>query len=232
MQPPDPQRAAVAGRAIVISGATSASGLAAARALVEAGARTIAVGRDPDKLARLAQAVPRVVTERADVTSEDGVTGLVARVHHQHGSVDGVLHLVGGWRGGGGLAAQSEQDFRFLERSLTALRLMSRGFDGDLQRSDSAREAIVSSTLVSSPRAGSANYLAVKAGSEVWARAVGHGFAARAKEQGRPLRAASTIFRVTSLEGLERRLANAFVALWALDAASINGDTIVLTADT
>ena len=43
----------VTDRTIVLAGATSASGLALARALVEAGARVVATGRSAERLAPL-----------------------------------------------------------------------------------------------------------------------------------------------------------------------------------
>ncbi len=214
----------VAGRVVLIAGATSASGLAAARALAEAGARVVAVGRDEDRLAELAQAVPGIRVEVADLTDEAAVHAL----HDRVGAVDGVLHLVGGWRGGGGLAGQSEADYRFLELSFTALRVVSREFDADLRAADHARLAIVSSTAVDKPLAGGANYAAVKAASEAWTRAVAQGFAKAARDAGAPLTAAATVFRVKSLEGLEAELAARFTALWAEDAASVNGTIITL----
>ena len=133
---------------------------------------------------------------------------------------------MGGWRGGGGLAGQTEADYRFLEVSFTALRNVTRAFDADLRDSDAGRLAIVSSTAVARPLAGGANYAAVKAASEAWVRAVAQGFAKAARDAGEPLRAASVIFRVKELDGLEDTLAGAFLGLFAADAGTIN-DTIV-----
>lgn len=215
----------LAGRLVLIAGATSTSGAAAAHRLVAAGARVIAVGRDEERLAALAG--PRVWTEVADLGDESAVADLVVRVH-AHGPVDGVLHLVGGWRGGGGLAGQTEEYFRFLEGSLTALRHVSRAFDADLRTSDAGREAIVSSTAVARPLAGGANYAAVKAASEAWMQAVAHGFEAAARDASAPLRAASVIFRVKALAGREDALADAFVGLWNRDAADLNGTIVTL----
>src|SRR3954454_15081274 len=107
----------VSGRLVVIAGATSASGLAAARELTRAGARVVAVGRSADKLGELSDAVAGLRTELAHPTDEAAVASLAQRVHESDGAVDGLLHLVGGWRGGGGLAGQSDEDYRFLERS-------------------------------------------------------------------------------------------------------------------
>jgi NADP-dependent 3-hydroxy acid dehydrogenase YdfG len=212
----------VAGRLVVVAGATSASGHAAVAALTAAGARVVAVGRDAAKLS----AIDDVRTELCDLTEEAAVAQLARRVHEADGAVDGVLHLVGGWRGGGGLAGQSDADFRLLEGSLTALRHVSRAFDADLRASDAGRLAVVSSTAVDRPLAGGANYAAIKAATEAWARAVAHGFAKDARDAGHALQAASVIFRVKSLAGLENELARRFVGLWDGPADNIN-DTIV-----
>lgn len=220
------ERPDLTGRRVLIAGATSASGEAAARALVAAGARVIAVGHDSLKLAGLSLAVPRVLCQECDLTDERAVARLASTVQRMTGPIDGVLHLVGGWRGGGGLAGQSDEDYRALERSLTALRHVSRAFDADLRASDAGREAIVSSTAVARPLAGGANYAAVKAAAEAWTRAVAQGFAKAARDAAEPLRAAAVIFRERSLDGGEERLADAFVDLWAADAAVIN-DTVI-----
>ncbi|MCH6231993.1 SDR family oxidoreductase [Microbacterium sp. CFH 31415] len=222
--------AGVAGRLVLIAGATSASGLAAARVLASAGARVVAVGRDAGRLDELADAAPGVRTEVCDLTDEHDVRALAERVHAADGPVDGVLHLVGGWRGGGGLTGQSDDDYRFLERSFTALRHVSRTFDADLRGSEAARLAVVSSTAVARPLAGGANYAAVKAATEAWTRAVAQGFAKSARDAGAPLAAASVIFRVKSLDGLEDALAQRFADLWSSEAAEVN-DTIVELTD-
>jgi NADP-dependent 3-hydroxy acid dehydrogenase YdfG len=212
--------------------------MAAVRELTSAGARVIAVGRDSVKLDELlgvgagsveSGAVGSIRTEVCDLTDESAVAGLAHRVHLTDGAVDGVLHLVGGWRGGGGIVGQSDADFYFLERSFTALRHVSRAFDADLRGSDVGRLAVVSSTAVAQPLAGGANYAAVKAASEAWVRAVAQGFAKDARDAGHELNAASVIFRVKTLDGLEAELARRFAELWELPASEINGTIVDLT---
>ncbi|HKT55430.1 MAG TPA: SDR family oxidoreductase [Microbacterium sp.] len=214
----------VAGRTVLIAGATSDAGRAVAGTLIAAGARVIATGRDAARLEPLVElgAEPEV----CDVTDEQQVTELAARLRERGIRLDGILPLVGGWRGGGGLAGQSDADYRVLEASLTALRHVSRAFDADLRDSDAGRLAIVSSVAVARPLAGSANYAAVKAGAEAWTRAVAQGYAKAARDAGHPLRSAAVIFRVKSLAGAEASLAAAFAALWQQDAAALN-DTVI-----
>ena len=209
------------GRTVLLAGATSPSGLEVARALVAAGARVVATGRSAERLAPLADAGAEV--EVADATSVDEMTQLAERL----GAVDGVFPLVGGWRGGGGLAGQSDADFEALLPALQAVRATSRAVDAALGASEAGRFAVVSSTAVARPLAGGANYAAIKAASEAWAHAVAQGFAKAARDAGETLRAASVVFRVKG--ALEpATLASAVVELWDADAADLNDRVIDL----
>ncbi|MGD2203375.1 SDR family NAD(P)-dependent oxidoreductase [Microbacterium maritypicum] len=201
-------------RTVVLAGATSAAGLATARALIAANARVIATGRSVERLQELADAGAQI--EIADATSVEDMTALASRI----GPVDAVVPLVGGWRGGGGLAGQSDEDLAALLPALHAVRATSRAFDDALRASDAGRFAIVSSTSVARPLAGGANYAAVKAASEAWTRAVAQGYAKAARESGERLRAASVVFRAKALD--PEALAARIVALWAEDAAELN----------
>lgn len=214
----------VSGRTVLLAGATSAAGLAAAQALAAAGAHVVATGRSADRLAELEAAVPGIRTELCDVTDADDVAALASRI----GPLDGLFPLVGGWRGGGGLAGQSDEDYRVLEASFTAIRVTSRAFDAALRESDAGRFAVVSSTAVKRPLAGGANYAAVKAASEAWARAVAHGFAKSARDAEEPLRAASVVFRAKALD--PAALAAAILRLWDADAGELNDRIIDLAS--
>ncbi len=218
------------GRLVLLAGGTSAVGRASARALVDAGARVVIVGSDAQRVAAAAAEAPGAFTEVCDLTDPDAVTALRDRVHAAHGSVDGLFPLVGGWRGGGGLAGQSDEDLSFVMRSFTALRHATRTFDADLRSSSAGRLAIVSSTAVAHPLAGGANYAAVKAASEAWARAVAQGYAKAARDDARAVSAAAVILRVRSLEGLEAAVASAFVALWDDEADAWNDVVIEIGA--
>jgi len=214
-----------AGRVVLIAGATSASGRAVARALLDAGAVVVAVGSDRGRLEAMAAEFPGLVTELADLTDQQQVWPLAMRVHGRVGDVDGVVHLVGGWRGGGGLPGQTEEDYRVLERSFSALRHLSRALWDDLVGSSAGRITIISSTTVEHPTAGGANYTAVKAASESWMQSVAQGLG-KAGDRG-----AAVTFRVKALEGLEERFAERVVALWREDASALNGRVETLTAE-
>lgn len=210
----------VTDRTVLLAGATSPSGLALAQALVDAGARVIATGRSAERLESLQATGARI--EVADATSLEAMTELASRID----AVDAVIPLVGGWRGGGGLAGQSDDDFRALLPALDAVRATSRAFDSALRASDAGRFAIVSSTAVGRPLAGGANYAAVKAASEAWTRAVAQGFAKTARDAGEPLRAASVVFRAKALD--PESLVPRVLALWDAGATDLNDQIITL----
>ncbi|MDQ4215680.1 SDR family NAD(P)-dependent oxidoreductase [Microbacterium sp. ASV81] len=214
----------VAGRAVLLAGATSPSGLTIAQALVAAGARVIGVGRDRGRLDALAAAIgsDAIRVEQASLTDEAEVADLAARLADDDERIDGVVPLVGGWRGGGGLAGQSEEDYRALEGSFTTVRVVSRAFDAALRSSEAGRFAILSSTAVARPLAGGANYAAVKAASEAWTRAVAQGYAKAARDAEQPLHAAAVVLRVRSLDEVIDQVAARIVALWDADAAELN----------
>lgn len=207
-------------RTVLLAGATSDSGLALARALVDAGAHVIATSRTAERLEPLHAIGAQI--EVADATSLASMTDLAARLS----VVDAVIPLVGGWLGGGGLAGQTDADFAALLPALEAVRATSRAFDSALRAADAGRFVIVSSTAVGRPLAGGANYAAVKAASEAWARAVAQGFTKGARDAGEPLRAASVVFRAKSLD--PESLVPRVLALWDGDAADLNDQIITL----
>lgn len=216
-------------KTVVLAGASSTAGHAVARALLSAGWRVVATGRSSERLAALADAGARV--EVADATSLADMTALAARLAEAGVEVDAVAPLVGGWRGGGGLAGQSDEDFHALLPALEAVRATSRAFDGALRAAEAGRFAIVSSTAVGRPLAGGANYAAVKAASEAWTRAVAQGWAKAAREAGEPLHAASVVFRAKALD--PDLLAAHLLRLWDdeasdLGAAALNDRVIDL----
>ncbi|MCU1553869.1 MAG: oxidoreductase, partial [Arthrobacter sp.] len=153
-------------------------GIATARALHDAGHTVFTVGSDRSRIeAAAAEAGTGVVPLVCDLASLAEVRSLHAAITARAGRVDGVIHLVGGWRGAKGIADQSDDDWDFLERSaITTVRNVTRVFYEDLAASGTGRFAMVSSTAVSSPAAATASYVAAKAAAEAWTLAVAEGF--------------------------------------------------------
>ena len=242
------------GLTILVTGGSSASGIATARALGAAGHKVFTVGSDDARIKAAADDAGSGVTPMVcDLASYDAVREL-ARALTGRGvdRVDGVIHLVGGWRGAKGIEDQSDEDWDAMERgAITTLRNVSRVFYSQLEASPQGRLAMISSTAVSSPTAAAASYAASKAAAEAWTLAVADGFRraqadGRAETQHQPqdVHSAAVIFVVKALVDPamraahpERRfpgytdvedLAAAVVGLFEEPAANLNGQRILL----
>jgi len=163
---------------VLVTGGSGPSGIATARALRGAGHRVFTVGSDAARIeAAAAEAGDGVTPLACDLASLADVRALRESIAGMAGRVDGVIHLVGGWRGAKGITDQSDDDWDFLERNaVTTLRNVTRVFFDDLAASEAGRFAMVSSTAVSAPTAAGASYAAAKAAAEAWTLAVADGF--------------------------------------------------------
>ena len=237
----------VDGRIVVVAGATSSSGVATSRALIAAGARVVAVGSNVERLRAFERSVDGAATRVCDLSKLAAVTELASSVSREFGAVDGLIHLVGGWRGAAGITAQSDDDWAAMESGFTTLRNTSRAFFDSLVASEAGRLAIVSSTSVDRPTAGGASYTAAKAAAESWVRSVADGFR-RAHSVNKtapvPQRAAAVRFSIMALvdDDMQRdnpeksytgfthvdALGQAVVGLWQGEAAEFNDARISL----
>lgn len=231
---------------VLIAGATSPAGVAAAQALTDAGATVLAAGSSAKRLAeRLPFVQGRYEVDLADHTA---VSELHQLIDLDRGPIDGLLHLVGGWRGGKGLAGQSDEDADFLHTQIiTTLRNTTRVFYEDLLASSHGRVAIVSATAVDQPSGSNANYTTAKAGAETWIRSVAA--AMNAAQSGNatnpvPQHAAAVRWVIkafsdaaTRAEHPERNttgftdvtaLGEAAISLFTSDASSLNGSRLLL----
>ncbi|MGW2617928.1 SDR family oxidoreductase [Streptomyces sp. NPDC001500] len=88
------------GRLVLVTGAGSGIGRATAFAFAEAGARVIAVDRDGEAAARTAElssliGAPGAWAETVDVSDEQAMEKLAAKVHAEHGVVDVLVNNAG-----------------------------------------------------------------------------------------------------------------------------------------
>lgn len=158
--------------ALLITGGSSAAGIATATELVKAGHTVVTAGSHRDRIEAAAQA-SGAAPEQVDLRDPASVAALRDRFRRAHGALGGLIHLVGGWRGGGGLAGQTDADWDFLDAQIIqTLRVTTREFADELGP-DGAPLVLVSSTGLGAPTPGNANYLAAKGAAEAWALAVG-----------------------------------------------------------
>lgn len=236
-----------AGLVVVVTGAAGSAGVATTRALHAAGATVVAVGHSPERLSALADAIPGIGTEVADLSDPAAVDALARRVRERHGGVDGVVHLVGGYRGGTTFVSNTDQDWQFLSSALIdTLRHVTLTFHDDLARSPAGRAVIVSAQGAQKPAAGSANYAAAKAAAEAWMLALADSLrrAQSGADEPVPQTSAATVLVIKALVDARMRaaaperkfpgftdveeLAARIVGLWSTGAAELNGARIVL----
>jgi 3-oxoacyl-[acyl-carrier protein] reductase len=205
-------------RVIVVTGATGEAGRAICTALNAAGHTVAAVGSDAERLATV-DATARYV---CDLTHLAAARHLATRMHDEHGVVDGLIHLVGGWRPG-----HEPEDWDWLEpRLLTTLRNATLAFHDDLTASDAGRLVTVGSTTTAKPTWSGANYTVLKSAADAWVEAVASGW----RKGGA---AAAVTFVVQSLGGdgtPVEAVATNILPLWNTDAAELNGARIDLSA--
>lgn len=87
----------LAGKSIVIVGGTTGLGLAAARAVLAAGARVVVVGRSADSARRaLTELGPLARAFEGDATHADTAARAIDLALSAHGRFDGLYHVAGG----------------------------------------------------------------------------------------------------------------------------------------
>lgn len=234
---------------VLVTGGSGPSGIAAARELLQAGFTVFTVGSDKARIEEAAEAAGGATPLVCDLADLAAVRELQQELARDAGKIDGVIHLVGGWRGAQGITSQTDEDWDFLERSaVTTLRNVTRVFYDDLAASPCGRFAMVSSTAVGSPAAGVASYVAAKAAAEAWTMAVAEGFRQDAQGHEDPARgtqhSAAVVFVVRALVDAGMRsseperkfpgytdveqLAAAAVGLFSQPAAELNGQRLLL----
>jgi NAD(P)-dependent dehydrogenase (short-subunit alcohol dehydrogenase family) len=206
----------VTDRVVVVTGATGGAGRAVCVRLQRDGFLVAAVGRDAERLAEVA-ANSRHVHDVGDLAA---ARALADAVRADHGRIDGVVHLVGGWRGGA-----EPDDWDWLEpRLLDSLRNVTLAFRDDLTAADAGRFVIIGSASAASPTWTNANYATLKAAGEGWMSALASGW----RKAGT---AAAVTLVVTSLGGDGTPLdtvADVIADLWDQPAAQLNGSRIPL----
>jgi NAD(P)-dependent dehydrogenase (short-subunit alcohol dehydrogenase family) len=168
------------GRVIAIAGVGGGLGPVVAEALGEAGAVVAGTDREQAKLDTIGAGLPedrwdgRVV----DLLDEEAARAWCAGLVERFGRVDGLVHLVGGWRGGQPLHEEPLLDWEFLHDLLIrTVQHTTRAFHDQLAASEHGRFVLVSAKQAQQPSNTNAAYAAAKAAAEAWTLAFADGFA-------------------------------------------------------
>ncbi len=237
------------GSLVVVTGAGGPAGTAMVQALVATGASVVGADVDQGRLdavsATLGEASSRFTGSVVDLLDAAAVSAWAdaTAASHPSGGVDGVVHLVGGWRGGSRFLDNTVADADLmLDLLVRTLQHVSLAFHDHLLASPRSQFVIVSAAAAEKPTAGNAAYAAAKAAAEAWTAALADSFR-RLQADSTPTAAATTMVVKALVHDAMRAadpdktfpgytdvrdLAAAVVALWDLDAAATNGERKVL----
>lgn len=170
------------GRVIAVAGIGGGLGPLVAARLAAAGATVAGTDRSAETLAALPGelGIPeeRWDGQAVDLLDEGATREWCASLAARFGRVDGLVHLVGGWRGGKPLQEAPLEDWALLHDLLIrTVQHTSRAFHEQLAASPRGRFVLVSAKQAQAPSSTNAAYAAAKAAAEAWTLALADGFA-------------------------------------------------------
>ncbi|MFF1695121.1 SDR family NAD(P)-dependent oxidoreductase [Streptomyces sp. NPDC058257] len=244
---------ALDGAVVAVAGAGGPAGRATLLRLAEAGATVVASDADAARLAeavdaaRYAHGGATVIGDTVDLLDLGATREWATRTEKEFGRIDGLVHLVGGWRGSATFAETDLTDWDLLEKLLIrTVQHTSLAFQEGLQRSDRGRYLLISAAGASKPTAGNAAYSASKAAAEAWTLALGDAFRKAGKgegEQGLTSAAAILVVKALVHDAMRaerpnakfagftdvKELAEAIARVWERPAGEVNGTRLWLT---
>ncbi|MFJ8494300.1 SDR family NAD(P)-dependent oxidoreductase [Streptomyces sp. NPDC094038] len=241
---------ALSGTVIAVAGAGGPAGRATLMRLAEAGATVVGADNDPQRLseavdaARYASGGATVTGDTVDLLDLRSTRDWATHIEKDFGRVDGLVHLVGGWRGSETFAKTSLDDWDFLELLLVkTVQHTSLAFHEALQRSERGRYVLISASAASRPTAGNAAYAAGKAAAEAWTLALADYFRKAGGPEGPTSAAAILVVKALVHDAMRaerpnakfagftdvKDLAEAIEGVWSKSAAEVNGNRLWLT---
>jgi len=169
------------GRVIAIAGVGGGLGPLVAARLAADGAIVAGTDRSQETLDALPGELgipPERWDGRAvDLLDEGATRDWCAALVERFGRVDGLVHLVGGWRGGEPLHEAPLADWDLLHDLLIrTVQHTTRAFHDQIAASPQGRFVLVSAKQAQAPTNTSAAYAAAKAAAETWTLALAAGF--------------------------------------------------------
>nr|WTB36003.1 SDR family NAD(P)-dependent oxidoreductase [Streptomyces sp. NBC_00830] len=238
------------GAVIAVAGAAGPAGRATLLRLADAGAIVVASDADPTRLAeavdaaRYAHGGATVTGDTVDLLDLAATREWAAKTEKEFGRIDGLVHLVGGWRGSATFAETDLADWDLLEKLLIrTVQHTSLAFHEGLLRSDRGRFLLISAAGASRPTAGNAAYAASKAAAEAWTLALADAFRKAGGEEGPKTAAAILIVKALVHDAMRaerpnakfagftdvKELADAIAGVWERPAPEVNGKRLWLT---
>jgi NAD(P)-dependent dehydrogenase (short-subunit alcohol dehydrogenase family) len=165
-------------RVVAVAGAGGNLGPTVVRRLAAAGARQCLCGRDVSSLDALAAEVDGdVETAAVDLLDPAATKAWADDVAARNERVDGLVHLVGGWRGGKPIEEAPLEDWDALETLLIrTVQNATQAFTSHLLASGHGRFVLISAGQAQTPTSPNAAYAAAKAAAETWTLALADRF--------------------------------------------------------
>ncbi|MGQ4435475.1 SDR family NAD(P)-dependent oxidoreductase [Streptomyces sp. SAS_260] len=241
---------ALDGAVIAVAGAGGPAGRAVLLRLAEAGATVVGADAHPERLAeavdaaRYAHGGATVVGDTVDLLDPQATREWAEHIEKDFGRVDGLVHLVGGWRGSASFTDTDLADWDLLEKLLIrTVQHTSLAFYDGLERSDRGRYLLISAAGASRPTAGNAAYSASKAAAEAWTLAMADGYRKAGGEDGPSSAAAVMVVKALVHDAMRAErpnakfagftdvtdLAEAIAGVWDKPATEVNGNRLWLT---
>lgn len=169
---------ALDGRVIAVAGGAGNLGPTVVERLVGAGTVTCVCGREQTGLDELASSLSAPIeTDVVDLLDAQATRAWAAALEERHGHLDGLVHLVGGWRGGTPIEDAPLEDWDWLSALLVqTVQHATQAAVPALLRSGHGRFVLVSTGQAQSPTHPNASYAAAKAASETWTLALADRF--------------------------------------------------------
>ncbi|MFF3751799.1 SDR family NAD(P)-dependent oxidoreductase [Streptomyces sp. NPDC002018] len=243
---------ALDGAVVAVAGAAGPAGRAALLRLAGAGATVVAADADPARLAeavdaaRYAHGGATVIGDTVDLLDLGATRAWADRTEKEFGRIDGLVHLVGGWRGSPSFAETDLADWDLLEKLLVrTVQHTSLAFHDGLLRGDRGRFVLVSAAGATRPTAGNAAYAAAKAAAEAWTLALADAFRKAGGEEGPRAAGAILVIKALVHDALRAErpnakfagftdvtdLAEAIAGVWERPAREVNGKRLWLTPE-
>jgi NAD(P)-dependent dehydrogenase (short-subunit alcohol dehydrogenase family) len=218
--------------------------------LAAAGATVVASDANAERLAEVVEAArsahggSTVSGETVDLLDLAATRDWAARTEKDSGRIDGLVHLVGGWRGSPSFAETDPADWELLEKLLIrTVQHTSLAFHDGLLRSGRGRYLLVSAAGATTPTAGNAAYAAAKAAAEAWTLALGDSFRKEGGDGETPAAAVILVIKALVHDAMRaerpnakfagftdaKDLAEAIAGVWDRPATEVNGTRLWLT---
>ena len=161
---------------VIVAGAGGA-GAVLTKYLVKRDVHVVLLDSNADVAAGVAEPLKHlelpVTWQVIDLLDLEQIVALRTQLSADYGRIDGIVHLVGGWRGSPTLDIASVKNWATLAPPIVGtLASITAVFSEGIRTSDRGRIIMVTSTAARKPTAGNIAYASAKAAAEAWMQGI------------------------------------------------------------